>query len=96
MPMICSAEMLAAIRENVGRDQRGADGPPGQRPAGQEIILGVLLVAGLFPGNPLRQNQQENAVYEHNGIVEALQVHVSRFASVYRAVTPIVATPRCG
>ena len=40
---------------NVGGDQRGADGPPGQRAAGKEIVLCILLAVILLARDPLRQ-----------------------------------------
>jgi hypothetical protein len=64
MPMICSAEMLAAISE-----------APMAHQGGQEVVGGVLLVPALVAGNPLGQaedgdgvDRQDDEIYGLHGV----------------------------
>ena len=47
---------------DVRGDQRRADGPPGQRARGEEIILRALLVIAFLARHPLRQHEDEDRV----------------------------------
>ena len=55
MPMICSADMLAAMSEAPIAHH-------GSVPAGKEIVPRVLAVPALFPRHPLGENEQRHGV----------------------------------
>ena len=55
---------------NVGRDEGGAHRPPGERLAGEEVILGVFLVALLVAGHPEADPEDEDGIADEDGVVE--------------------------
>ena len=63
------------LGRDVGRDQRGADRPPRQRAAGEEVVGGRLLVPGLLARHPLRQGEDARQVHEHDHHIECCQLH---------------------
>ena len=62
---------------DVRGDQRGADGPPGQRATGEEIVLRVLLVFAFLARHPLRQHENADRVDRQDGDVQSCQIHVN-------------------
>ena len=54
----------------VGRDEGGAHRPPGERFAGEEIVLGVFLVALFFAGHPETDPEDEDGIADEDGVVE--------------------------
>ena len=55
---------------NVGRDEGGPHRPPGERLAGEEVILGVFLVALLVAGHPEADPEDEDGIADEDGVVE--------------------------
>ena len=68
IPMICSGGYVRGY-------QRCPDCPPGQRPAGEEVVTGVLAMTGSLPGHPLRQRQERDGVDTDDDKVNGSQVH---------------------
>ena len=63
------------LGRDVRRDQRGADGPPRERLAGQEVVLGVLDVALLLARDPEADADDEGCVGGENDVVDRGEVH---------------------
>src|SRR5690606_26371142 len=66
---------VALHGRDVGREQRGADRPPRQHAAGEEIVLGVLAVAGFLPRHPLGEDEDPGQVGQHDHDVERGKHH---------------------
>jgi hypothetical protein len=60
------------LGRDVGGDQRGADRPPGQGLAGQEVVGRVLLLAALVAGNPLGQAEDGDGVDRQDDEIDGL------------------------
>ena len=62
------------LGRDVGGDERRADGPPGERAFGQEIVFGIALggavVAGFAPVNPDAVARYNQKVNEEDDVVE--------------------------
>src|SRR5690554_2910471 len=65
------------LGRDVGRDQRGADRPPRQRLAGQEVVLGVAVVPRLRARDPLREEEDAGEVGQHDPDIQTRQLHPS-------------------
>jgi hypothetical protein len=58
------------FRGNIRGDERGADGPPRQRPPGEKIILRILAMRALFARYPLGQGKDRHGIDRDDGNVE--------------------------
>src|SRR6185295_11445364 len=63
------------LGRNVRGDERGADRPPGQRTAGEEVVLRVLLMRAFLARDPLREHEDGNGVDRNDGNVERSERH---------------------
>ena len=63
------------LGRDIGRDQRGADRPPGQILRRQEIIRRVLGLAAFLARNPLGEAEDEDRVGDHHNHVDRRQAH---------------------